>query len=425
MKWLLVLLGVAACPGGSVPFPPVVDCDVTEDPVEVLAEVGAPVEVRLGVTQFCGGDGGLVRAWFPTAADAAKVEVLDPDGEPIAFTATAPALAGTSNAVRVTFTPRREGEHRLTVRFEPAIGNTTHTIDAVPFSAGVSRRTIASKEMSRCSQCLQTALGTVVCGGCVDRAVVTQTGQRIDADDVLVDGTTLWITRRIPLRVQRWVERDGGAFFKTHEAAYPEVVSTLMAPAPNGIWLFLQTSLQVESARVVRAGPLDDGGLGGPSQAIADRFFPSAMVSGDGNAYLIGRDSFLTLDGVGATFHALPARDRVPFISGDSMLWSTDFFTKDIEVLKLSPTGFERAQKSRPALFGGNTRLVPGLPILPPGRAFFGSTIEVAAVADFVDGGIVLTGYRSGDGGFSIVGATKQHVFLRSNDGSQLQVIDR
>jgi len=84
----------------------------------------------------------------------------------------------------------------------------------------------------------------------------------------------------------------------------------------------------------------------------------------------------------------LPDRLRNVLAADESMVWTTD--GKDLEVLKVTDAGR-----------------------------------TVAAVPELVDGGLVVTGYRTRDAGYGLVSATKTHVYARSNDGAWLQVIDR
>ncbi len=419
MRWPLAfapVLLVAACtpptPAARPPAPAPV-CNARADTAGGLAEVGLPVEVRLGIEQFCITESS--NAAPGRAADDAVVAVFDPDGDPCPFTASKPTRAGNSDGVSVSFTPTRAGQYRVTARLEPSIGITHRVVEVMAFSPGAASRLIDFEAARQCEQCAQTALGAVLCGACREQEVVTQAGQHIAASAVVLDGLTLWVARALEGRVERWLEQDAGVFVRTHQAGLADDGFPFLAAAGDGLWLFAGSAIQ-------KLAPLPDGGLDGPSREVAD-FVVTGITSGNGIAYLFGSEGFLAIDGAGKTFQPLQSRARLPIATGEGAMWSRNLNDTDIEGVVLTPAGFKRATGAMRA--GGSSGFLfnPAVPFIAQG--FRDAGVALVAVPEIVEGTLVLTGYKSQEPGFSIVGATKQHIFLRSVDRKRIQVIDR
>ncbi len=407
--------------------PPPLTCQAFELPAAAIAQVGERVQTEVGLNSLC----------FPLPTDATRllvadqaiVEVFDPNGEAFPFTAEKPVRLLQSNtvtnSVQVVFTPNRAGVWRITARLEPAIGSTTQMLPVVDVQDGSRARIVSAGALpTECRRYAQTASGTVLCGPSASNEFVTQRGQRFPASAVSVMGDTLWVKRTDTAELlERWVD-DAGTFVKTHEAAIKMVQQpALMVAAPDeSLWLL--SSYEFGSSvppMVQHIFPADDAGLRAVDVARFEVSGPAAIAAGNDTVQVcgaIGHAEYGEVDGGRLT--QLPQIGRISMGGDETTLWTTN--SQNLEALRPTAAGLQRAALKVPAtslgFFSGPPQLSPVLPmVVNPGSSW-------GAVPQLVDGKIVFTGYRT-DAGFQLVGATKRHVYARSNDGKQLQVIDR
>lgn len=420
----VVLLVLAGC---SAPQPP--SCQVTEAPLTSMGMVGRVVQASVGVVEQC-----INLPADPSkfhVADSATVEVLDPDGNARPFTSGRPTRSFNFNSlnqlVNVSFMPDRPGIWRVTAKLEPSIGASTQLIPVVDIQPSASVRVIdAAPFPIDCQRFVQSALGTVVCG--THAEIVTQFGQRFPASGAALEGTTLWLVKNAQDTqvVERWVEQVGGAFEKTHDARMRGLAASsqaVMAAAPDESLYFKGAlSSTALNLRVVHVRPQPDGGLAARELGDFGGFSPSVLAAENDQVHACGVSQLLTINGVdgGQQQRILETLRRDPLGADETTMWTSD--DKSLSAVQVTDAGLVQDKLALPR---DAMKPVPSGPPLTPVLPMLSQHVNFGAVPELVDGKIVLKGYLT-DAGFQMVGATKRHVFARSNDGTQLlQVIDR
>lgn len=249
----LVVLALGCSPPLQKPTPRIL-CTVAERPIDAVALAGESSTLTLGLVEHCSGN---TDPAFHRATDAV-VEVFDPDGVALPFTATAPVRTtgdtDFANTLAVTFTPKVPGPHRLTARFEPSIGQTAQAALVGDRRADAGVRLLTTLPAD-CLHYAATSVGTVVCSR--DGGLATERGQVLAGQRFAVEGSAVW---RVAAdgEVDRF-DDDGGTLVPTHHASAEITGARVTAAGASGGALYVAEAAGQNTLWEFRPGA--DGGF--------------------------------------------------------------------------------------------------------------------------------------------------------------------
>jgi hypothetical protein len=426
---LIALGAIFGCP--PPPQPPV--CVVSELPFDQLLFPGQVANVSVGLVGSCR----ELISGNVHVADEVKFEVFDPDDQPVAFTASAPERRGDSssftNTAVVTFTPQRAGPYRVTAAFEPGIGRTQQTIEAITWRGDAGFRVLPAESLPRaCIQYGVTAQGTILCTleryPAID--VVTDRGQTLVGDSFALDEDVLWRGTIRDAGIDRLVD-DGGMFELTHRVA--NMVPGNMEARDGGLWLAARLGSQGLDTIVRHLQPEPDGGMTIEVKASVPNFYTDGMAVAEDLIVLCNSGvapsgaSIVPIKGVQR--FSLPLGQ---FTGADEgTLWIAGN-NNDIFAVQLTPALPVLGPLRVPRIVPGklpNQALSPWSPIVRSSTVGDGgapTTPPPHSALPRIDGTrLTFEVFDAGSEYFQVRNATRKHAFARSVDGKWLKIFDR